>query len=173
MTRRAIRFGDVITPNQLMGSIRPLLDDLVRLSDRVRLVGTASSALRGIDLPVGDVDILTKDRETVDELAAAFGSAPATLIETPFGHQYLADHWLEGVLVQLSTVESDVRDRRRLAECVGDAPWCYFSLVDVAGRPVPLVASELRRRRTSCVVATTVGVRSPPTSWRTDSTSSC
>jgi hypothetical protein len=27
---------------------------------------------------------------------------------------------------------------------VGETPWRYFSLVEVAGRPVPVVASELR-----------------------------
>ena len=120
------------------------MDDLVRLSDRVRVVGTASSALRGIDLPVGDVDILARDRETVDELVAASGAPPAALLATPFGHQYLADHELGGVPVQFSTVESLASGRTRLAECVGEAPWRYYALVDVAGRPVPVVASELR-----------------------------
>jgi hypothetical protein len=66
------------------------------------------------------------------------------VIDTPFGHQYLAEGELGGVPVQVSTVESSLGGRRRLAECVGEAPWRYFSLVDVAGRPLPLVASELR-----------------------------
>lgn len=107
-------------------------------------MGTASSALSGVSLPVCDVDILAKDRDTVDELVVALGSPPATLIETPFGHQYLADYEIGGVPVQVSTVESSGSERRRLAECVGEAPWRYFSLVDVAGRPIPVVASELR-----------------------------
>jgi hypothetical protein len=55
----------VITSDQVVDVIRPLLDDIVRLSDRVRLVRTASSALPGIDLPGDDVDVLAKDRETV------------------------------------------------------------------------------------------------------------
>ncbi len=134
----------MITAAQVVGAITPILDDIVRLSDRVRVVGTASSALRGIALPVGDVDILARDRDAVDELVAASGSPPATVLETPFGHQYIADHQLAGVPVQLSTVESSPTGRQRLAECVGEAPWRYFSLVDVAGRPVPVVASELR-----------------------------
>ncbi len=134
----------MFTADQIVGAISPVLDDIVRLSNRVRVVGTASSALRGIELPVADVDLLATDRETVDELVAVSGSPPATLIETPFGHQYLADHQLSGVPVQFSTVESRVTERRRLAECVGETPWRYFSLVDVAGRPVPVVASELR-----------------------------
>ncbi len=46
--------------------------------------------------------------------------------------------------MQFSTVESDVSGRPRLAECVGETPWRYFSLVEVAGHPVPVVASELR-----------------------------
>ena len=108
------------------------------------VVGTASSALRGIELPVADVDVLAWDRHTVDELVAASGSPPAALIATPFGHQYLADHELNGVPAQFSTVESNVTGRRRLAECVGETPWRYFSVVEVTGRPVPVVASELR-----------------------------
>jgi hypothetical protein len=134
----------VITADQVVRAIYPLLDDLVRLSDRVRLVGTASSALRGIDLPVADVDVLARDRDTVDQLVVASASAPATIIETPFGHQYLAEHRLDGVPVQFSTVESKGTGRRRLAECAGETPWRYFSLIDVAGRHVPVVASELR-----------------------------
>ena len=118
----------MITADEVVDALHPLLYDIVRLSDRVRLVGTASSALRGIELPVGDVDVLAKDRETVDELVTVSGSPPATLIETPFGYQYLADHRLGGVPVQFSTVESNAAGRKRLAECVGEAPWRYFSL---------------------------------------------
>ncbi len=134
----------MVKRDQVVGALTPVLDDVVRLSERIRLVGTASSALRGIDLPVADVDILARDRDTVDELVTASGSPPATVIATPFGQQYLADHHLAGVPVQFSTVESDVSGRRRLAECVGETPWRYFSLVTVAGRPLPCVASELR-----------------------------
>ncbi len=134
----------MFTADQIIGAILPVLDDIVRLSNRVRVVGTASSALRGIELAVADVDILARDRETVDELVAVSGSPPATLIETPFGYQYLADHQLSGVPMQLSTVESNLTGRRRLAECGGETPWRYYSLVDVAGRPVAVVASELR-----------------------------
>lgn len=123
--------------DEVVEAISPFLDDIVRLSARVRLVGTASSALRGIDLPVNDVDILARDREAVDELALASGAPPASVIETPFGHQYLTEHSIAGVPVQLSTVENDVSGRMRLAECVGETPWRHFSLVDVAGRPVP------------------------------------
>jgi hypothetical protein len=134
----------VITADQVVAALSPVLDDLVRVSERVRVVGIASSALRGIVLPVGDVDILARDRATVDELVLAFGSPSATVIETPFGHQYLADHIIGGASVQVSTDESTASGRRRLAECVGDTPWRYYTLVDVAGQPIPVVASELR-----------------------------
>lgn len=129
---------------EIVDALAPLLDDLARLSDGVRVVGTASSALRGIRLPVGDVDILARDASVVDELVAASGCPAAAWIDTPFGRQYLAEHVVSGVQVQVSTVESDAQGRRRLAECVGEAPWRYFSVVEVAGRPLPLVASELR-----------------------------
>lgn len=134
----------MFTAEQVIAAISPLLDDVVRLSDSVRLVGTASSALRGIVLPVADVDVLAKNRRTVDELVAVSGSPPAALVETPFGHQYLAEHQLNGVPVQFSTVESNVVGRTRLAECVGDTPWRHYCLVAVAGRRMPVVASELR-----------------------------
>jgi hypothetical protein len=134
----------VISAAQVVAALIPVLDEIVRLSDRVRVVGTASSALRGIGLPVADVDILAGERAAVDALVAASGSAPATLLETPFGYQYIAEHVLAGVPVQFSTVESVHPGRERLAECVGAAPWRHFSLVEVGGRPVPVVASELR-----------------------------
>ncbi len=133
----------MLTGDQVINAISPVLDDIVRLSERVRVVGTASSSLRGIMLPVADIDILGRDRATVDELVAASASPPARLIETPFGRQYLAEHRLGGVPVQFSTVESDANRRPRLAECVGETPWRYFSVVDVDGHPVPVVASEL------------------------------
>lgn len=134
----------MLTADQVIKAISPLLVDVVRLTERVRVVGTASSSLRGIVLPVADIDILARDRATIDELVAASASSPATLIETPFGRQYLAEHRVDDVPMQFSTVERDPSGRSRLAECVGETPWRHFSFVDVDGHPVPVVASELR-----------------------------
>ena len=66
----------VLTADRVVNAISPVLDDIVRLSERVRVVGTASSSLRGIVLPVADIDILGRDRATVDELVAASASPP-------------------------------------------------------------------------------------------------
>lgn len=128
----------------------PLLPLVETLRDDVRVVGTASSLLRGIDLAVGDVDILGRRRAIVDELsegvAAAGGrclSGPAGL-ENPEFAQYFSAFELSGVRVELSTVESTRGNTLPFGECAGDAPWENFDVALVEGFEVPLVASELR-----------------------------
>ncbi len=153
MTRR--KRGDdaglvTITRDEAIGALRSLLPALERRRDHVRIVGTAASLLRGIDLPAGDVDILADDGLIVDQLAHEADDAGATCdavprrIETPFGGQYIADYHFGGVLVQLSTVELSVPDPSLVAECTGDAPWLHFDTIDIDGYAVPVVASELR-----------------------------
>ncbi|MGN9756436.1 hypothetical protein [Streptomyces sp. SD31] len=43
---------------------------------RYRLVGTAAACLQGVDLPVGDVDILVDRRDSVDAVAEALADLP-------------------------------------------------------------------------------------------------
>ncbi len=137
--------------DDVTGALHPLLRAFDDLGDRLRLVGTASSLLRDIDLPVADIDVLARDRDCVDrffalatEAGATHVSAPA-LLATPFGGQYIADLEVGGVVLQCSTVESTAAtDSPRLRECVGDTPWIHFDLVEVRGHLVPVVASELR-----------------------------
>jgi hypothetical protein len=139
-----------ITRDEAIGAIRSLLPALERCGDDVRLVGTASSLLRGIELPAGDVDILAKDRAVVDQLAheaddaGGMRAAGPRWIDTPFGGQYIADYDVGGVLVEFSTVELSVPDPSYVAECAGDAPWLHFDTIDVEGYAVLVVASELR-----------------------------
>ena len=139
-----------ITRDEAIAALRPLLPGIEQRPERVRIVGTASSLLRGIDVPAGDVDILAKARDVVDELAHELDGAGATYdaaprwIDTPFGGQYIADSRVRGVLVQISTVELSQPDPNAVAECAGDAAWRHFDLVDVGGYAVPVVASELR-----------------------------
>ena len=136
----------------MIGAIRSLLPALERRAEFVRLVGTASSLLRGIELPAGDVDILAASHAVVDQLARVADDAggeciaPPRWLDTPFGGQYIADYEVRGVQVEFSTVElSDAEpDSSFVSECAGDAPWRYFDTIDVEGYAVRLVASELR-----------------------------
>jgi hypothetical protein len=139
-----------ITRDEAIAALRPLLPVIEQRHERVRIVGTASSLLRGVDVPAGDVDILARTRDVVDELARDLDEAGATReaaprwIDAPFGGQYIADSRVGDVLVQISTVELSEPDPSSLAECAGDAAWRYFDVVDVDGYVIPVVASELR-----------------------------
>jgi hypothetical protein len=139
-----------ITRDDAIGAIRGFLPALERLGDRVLIVGTTSSLLRGIELPAGDVDVLARDRDVVDQLAreadrvGARCDAGPQWIDTPFGGQYIADYRVDGVLVEFSTVELSVPEPTRLAECTGDGPWLHADAIHVEGYAVPVVASELR-----------------------------
>jgi hypothetical protein len=114
-------------------------------SAEVRLVGTASSVMRGIDLPVHDVDILFRDRAGLDSwfgaLVAHFevGSPPAWIADS---RQYFARLHDGDITIELSTVEID--SDADTIECIGEGPWRYFDLVPCGGRNMPAVATELR-----------------------------
>jgi hypothetical protein len=116
--------------------------------DDIRVVGTASSWLRGIALPVGDVDVLAGARDTVDELHGALARiggltrmSPRALDEPGF-LQYFAALEVGGVVVEVSTVESGLAVP--LSECAGAGPWEHVDHVAVGGHVLALVASELR-----------------------------
>jgi hypothetical protein len=136
--------------DDVLHAIGAMLPTIGRLRDDVRLVGTASSLLRGIELPVGDVDILARRREVVDELTAQARAVEAQCvaspgwIENPFFGQYFAEFDVAGTRVSFSTVEAHAAHPVAIAECIGDAPWAHFDIVDIGGPWVPLVASELR-----------------------------
>jgi hypothetical protein len=111
----------------------------------VRLVGTASSVLRGIDLPANDLDILFRDRDGIDASVAALGrhhlvtAGPEWIPDTC---QYFARLEVRGAIVELSTVEIEtVNDTM---ECFGAGPWQHFDPVTTSGGSVAAVATELR-----------------------------
>ena len=120
-----------------------------------RLVGTASCVLRGIVMPASDIDVLFRGREAVDAWAASLADV-AEVSDAPIwlddASQYFARLTVEGVTVELSTVEIDADTDT--AECVGSGPWVHFDLVPCGVYTVPTVALELRlvtevaRRRT-------------------------
>jgi hypothetical protein len=111
----------------------------------VRLVGTASSLLRGITTPAGDIDILFRDRADVDAWFVVLSAdldveiPPAWIADT---QQYFARVHSDGVAIELSTVEID--SDADTMECVGAGPWQYFDLVRCGDGTLPVVATELR-----------------------------
>lgn len=110
-----------------------------------RLVGTASCLLRGIDLPAGDIDILFRRRSDLDGWFTALrrrhhAERPPRWL--PDETQYFAELIVDGVKVELSTVERD--DDDDTTECFGRGPWQHFDVLDVDGSRAPAVAVELR-----------------------------
>jgi hypothetical protein len=79
---------------------------------RYRLVGTGAACLQGVDLPVGDVDLLLARRSDVDAVAAALAHlpcpAPPQWIEAT--RQYFACYELDGVGFSFSTLEQPCDD---------------------------------------------------------------
>ena len=109
-----------------------------------RLVGTGAALLQGVDLPAGDIDILCREREAVDEFAAAMAEFPA--LQGPAwlagDRQYFCNFDVAGVEVGASTVEIDVP--HDTAETLGAGPWRHFVQVPVCEHRVPAVRLELR-----------------------------
>ncbi|MDE0448243.1 MAG: hypothetical protein OXH96_16395 [Spirochaetaceae bacterium] len=109
-----------------------------------RLVGTAAALLQGVALPVRDIDILCREREAVDQFAAAMAGFPA--LQEPAwlagDRQYYCNYDVAGVEVGASTVEVDVS--HDTAETLGAGPWRHFREVPVGEHRVPAVRLELR-----------------------------
>jgi hypothetical protein len=110
-----------------------------------RLVGTASCVLRGIAMPASDVDVLFRDRKSVDAWAVSLATV-ANVTDDPrwLGDvaQYFARVVVDEVTVELSTVE--LAAETDAAECVGVGPWAHFDSVPCGEFSVPAVALELR-----------------------------
>src|SRR5205809_763579 len=96
-------------------------------------------------MPASDVDVLFRDREAVDARVAALSGA-VTVQNAPVwlgdAQQYFARLSVEGVTVELSTVEIDADSDT--AESVGSGPWVHFDVVPCGVYAVPAVALELR-----------------------------
>ena len=111
----------------------------------IRLAGSASSVLRGVNIPAADIDILFADRSGVDAWVASLGER--YVIETaprwlPEARQYFAGLDLAGAMVELSTVE--IPTECDTHECFGPGPWRHFDHVEYSGGSLPAVATELR-----------------------------
>ena len=111
----------------------------------VRLAGSASSVVRGVNMPAADIDILFADRTGVDTWVESLGERH--VVETvpqwlPDARQYFARLDIGGAVVELSTVE--IPTEHDTYECFGPGPWRHFDHVECSGGSVPAVATELR-----------------------------
>ncbi|MFI7452193.1 hypothetical protein ACIBQX_32180 [Nonomuraea sp. NPDC049714] len=109
-----------------------------------RMGGTGAALLQGVHLPVGDVDLLVARREDVDTVAAALSSFPCLYAASwlPESSQYFARYEVNGVHVEISTVEQETDSDEM--ECIGRGPWQHYVLIPCGAHRVPVVRLELR-----------------------------
>ena len=109
-----------------------------------RLVGTAAALLHGIRLPAGDIDILVKERRGVDAFGSALSPFKCLFAPTrlPEARQYYASYEVNGVEVEVSTVE--VETDLDVRETIGSGPWEHFVLIPCGSYTIPTVKLELR-----------------------------
>ncbi|HEX4492434.1 MAG TPA: hypothetical protein VH914_14585 [Acidimicrobiia bacterium] len=124
---------------------RVMAGDDRRATVELRVVGTASSALRGIATAANDVDVVFRERAGVDEWFGALAADGEVLHEPRWlapSCQYFARVRVVGAVVELSTVEID--DDGDTNECFGRGPWTHFDVVVHGTTAIPVVATELR-----------------------------
>ncbi|MEV0827231.1 hypothetical protein [Nonomuraea rubra] len=109
-----------------------------------RVGGTSAALLQGVELPVGDVDLLAARREDVHLVAAALSAFPCLNAASwlPGSAQYFARYDVNGVQVEISTVERETDSDGM--ECVGSGPWRHYVLIACGPHRVPVVRLELR-----------------------------
>jgi hypothetical protein len=136
----------MISQQTLRETLVTVLDHCMPACARVecRLVGTGAASLQGVALPTGDIDILVRERPSVD----AFGSCLADFTclvppaWMPGAMQYYAEYEVNGVGVGISTVEFETESDA--LECVGRGPWEHYVSVPCGSHTIPAVALELR-----------------------------
>ena len=146
------RLCDMRHPPPLLDQVR-LRETLITFLDYTmptcaqidyRLVGTGAALLHGVSLPAADIDILVRERHSVD----AFGSALSSFrcLEVPTwlagARQYYGNFEVNGVEVGISTVE--VTSDADVVETFGRGPWEHFTLLTCGCYAVPTVVLELR-----------------------------
>lgn len=133
-------------PAKLESVLSRVLDQVASNTSGVkyRLVGTSAAPAQGVQLPVGDVDILAARRDDVDRFASALFGFPclAPPAWVPDARQYFARFQVEEVDVEISTVEQPVNTDT--FECIGRGPWEHYVLVSIGKHVVPVVRLELR-----------------------------
>jgi hypothetical protein len=136
----------MLTKEQLQETILLILDHCIPTCSQMdyRLVGTGAALLQGVQLPTADIDILVKDRESVNTFSSSLSTfkclfAPNWIKES---RQFYSEYEVNGVGVGISTVEVDTESDG--LECVGYGPWKHFTLVPCGPYNIPAVALELR-----------------------------
>ena len=136
----------MLSQQQLRETLITVLDHSMPACAQIeyRLVGTGAALLQDVPLPTADVDILVKERESVDAFGSALVSfkclfSPAWM---PADRQYYADYEVNGVGVGISTVEVETESDG--IECLGRGPWEHYVLVSCGPYTIPAVALELR-----------------------------
>jgi hypothetical protein len=136
----------MLSQDQLRETLITVLDHSMPACAHIeyRLVGTGAALLQGVLLPAGDVDILVKERASVDAFGSALASfkclfSPAWI---PHSRQYYAEYEVKGVGVDFSTVEAET-DLDSI-ECLGRGPWEHYVFISCGPYTVPVVALELR-----------------------------
>ncbi len=115
------------------------------------LVGTAAAVLHGVELPVGDIDILVRERAVVERFAEGLSAYSVLTPLSELEFQYFFECEIGEVAYEVSTVEVETDSLYR--ETVGEGPWIYSSLLECGPyevRTIPLemrLATELTRRR--------------------------
>ncbi|MBN6057273.1 hypothetical protein JYK22_35445, partial [Nonomuraea sp. RK-328] len=109
-----------------------------------RVGGTGAALLQGVQLPVGDVDLLVARREDVDTFAEALSSFPCLYAASwlPETSQYFARYEVNGAHLEISTVEQETDSDAM--ECIGRGPWQHYVLIPCGSHSVPVVRLELR-----------------------------
>lgn len=109
-----------------------------------RLVGTGAALLHGVRMPAADVDILVRERASVDAFGSALSPFPGLFgpAWVPEARQYYANYDVSGVEVGISTVE--VETDADTIETFGRGPWEHFTFLPCGQYSVPAVALELR-----------------------------
>lgn len=106
-----------------------------------RLVGTGAALLHGVPLPAGDIDLLVKERQSVDAFSSALSffkclTPPAYLADA---RQYFAEYEINNIAIGISTVEWQTESDG--IECFGRGPWAHFILPPA--EPIPSQPSHL------------------------------
>lgn len=135
-----------LTLPQVQAALIALLDRAgpAAIAVQWRLVGTAAALVQGVGLPVGDIDLLFRERSGVDAFARALAGCPPVepLAYLDDARQYFGSWDVGGAEVELSTVEWETDSDA--AECIGRGPWEHFVVIACGPHQVPAVALEMR-----------------------------